>query len=133
MSARGCNPGNCLELQEARKENQGIKSSLNLTATLHKRQNFFLYPLFTKDSWKHFDWVNDHEIRERVDKFSSVDCGGTPKEVWEEYWADFLFVYMEFPKLHQPALERQRIESHLKLATYQTRYFGLKCHPCSIV
>lgn len=89
MSVRGCNPGNCLELQEARKENQGIKSSLNLTATLHKRQNFFPYPLFTKDSWKHFDWVNDHEIRERVDKFSSADCGGMPKEVWEEYWADF--------------------------------------------
>lgn len=64
-----------------RQPGRGIRA-LNLTATLHVRQNSFPYPLFTKDTWKLFGWVNDHGIRESVDKFSSVDCGGAPKGVW---------------------------------------------------
>lgn len=69
------------------------------------------------------EWINFHLLI----------VEGRQKKFGRSIGLIFLFVYMEFPKLHQPALERQRIESHLKLATYQTRYFGLKCHPCSIV
>lgn len=61
-------------------------------------------------------WINFHLLM----------VEGLQKKPGEEYWAEFWFSPMGFPKLHQPTLDRQRTESHLKLAIYQTRYLGLE-------
>lgn len=124
VSARGCNPGSCLELQATRKGNQGIKSHCHSS---EETTFFFLILSSQRIPGNYLTGWMIMGLGKSVNKFSSVDCWGTPKEVWEEYGLIFGLFTWNFPRPDQPVLERQRrIESKLKLATYQKRYFGLQ-------